>query len=184
LSTPILATMPSSGFRSALHHFTGHAHSFAATGAPRAAPRATTAGVETDLSCSTVGCVIVPLPIRRRVHRCCTSKLFTPSMAFTHALGARLPYCSPIARGLFDDAVTGFLSHGPITCSPPNGDFVMALRQSGLPSRRPPGRAVAADARRSGARDRHPPGDLGSATRRLLLPDRADPRGVRIALPS
>ena len=40
------------------------------------------AGAQTDLSCSMLGCANVPIPLRRTVPRGCTSKIFTPSMAF------------------------------------------------------------------------------------------------------
>ncbi len=120
LSAPITATMTSSDFRPAPRHFTFSAYRLRPLPEhPGQHPRAVNAGAETDLSCSAVGCVIVSLPIRRRVHRCRTSKVFAPSVAFAHALGARLPHGPPVSRGLFNDADTGFLSYEPITCSPP-----------------------------------------------------------------
>lgn len=68
LSTSIIATTPSSDFRSTLHHFTGHAYRFRRYWSTRRRhPSDPDAGVETDLSCSRMGCMIVPLPIRRRV---------------------------------------------------------------------------------------------------------------------
>ena len=93
LSAPIMATTASSDFRSALHHFTGPPLiGFAAAGHSRTATlEPSDAGAETDLSCSTMDCVIVPIPIRRRVPRCRISKIFAPSLAFAHPRRARLP---------------------------------------------------------------------------------------------
>ena len=91
---------------------------FAVTGAPDdGTRRARVAGVETDLSCSTMGCVIVPLPLRRRVSGAARPRsLHRPWPSPVSAgLGTRL---SPAVR-VGHDAVTGFLAYGPITCSPP-----------------------------------------------------------------
>ena len=92
LSTSITATMPSSDFRSTLHHFTGSPLiGFAATEHRRSATCGHNAGAETDPSCSMMSCTTVPPSIRRRVPGCCTSKVFTPSMAFAPVVRARLP---------------------------------------------------------------------------------------------
>src|SRR6266496_3453866 len=101
--------MASSDFRSALHHFPG---------TPGRQPGATKAGAETDLSCSAMGCVVVPLPLRRRVPGCCRSKLFAPSVAFALAVGARLPLV-PAFAGLLTTRPQDSSSYGPTTCSSP-----------------------------------------------------------------
>jgi hypothetical protein len=92
---------------------------FTATGAPDGGTlRACVAGVETDLSCSTMGCVIVPLPLRRRVSGAAhprSSHRSWPSPVGA-GLGTRM---SPAGAGWVHDADTGFLAYGPITCSPP-----------------------------------------------------------------
>ncbi len=54
-------------------------------------PTGLTAGAETGLSCSHDGCLTIPRPLRRRVHRGRRSKFFTPSMAFALGSQARLP---------------------------------------------------------------------------------------------
>ena len=62
----LLLPPPTSARRSTISRVT--LIGFAVTGAPEGGTlRTLDAGVETDLSCSTMGCVIVPLPIRRRV---------------------------------------------------------------------------------------------------------------------
>ena len=95
LSTPIIATTPFSDFRSALRHFTGlPLIGFAPVRHPGSAPRAVNADAETDLSCSAMDYVNVPLPLRRRVHRCRPSKLFAPSVVFAQPKEARLPLVS------------------------------------------------------------------------------------------
>jgi hypothetical protein len=138
LSTPILATIPpptsarrSTTSRAALIGFT-------ATGAPDGGTRrACDAGVETDLSCSTMGCVIVPLPHTPTGLWCCPSKIFIPFVAFARVNGARHPYVSRHGgvvsrRGYRIPCVrTDHLLAA-------HGDFVMALRQSDLSFRRPP----------------------------------------------
>jgi hypothetical protein len=128
----------SSDFRSALCHFTGAPLiGFAVTGHRRVASCGHDAGAETDLSCSTMGCVIVPIPIRRRVLGCRTSKLFAPSMVFALVVRARLPLLS-LHAGDLHDAVSGFLIVRTDHLLAAQGDFVMALQRSGLPFRRPP----------------------------------------------
>ena len=83
-----------------------------------------------------VGYPTVPLPIPRRVHRRCTSKLFAPSVAFTHLRWARLPHFSCNAGE--PDEAAGFLNVRTGWLLAPQRDFVMTLRRSGLPFRRPP----------------------------------------------
>ena len=91
--SPLLLPSPTSARRSTTSRAT--LIGFAVTGAPEGSTlRAGDAGVETDLSCSVMDCVIVPLPLGRRVPRRCASKLFTPSMAFAHRNKARLPHGS------------------------------------------------------------------------------------------
>src|SRR6195952_3448310 len=137
LSTPILATTPSSDFRSTLHHFAGHAYRFRCyRSTDDGTRRALVAGVETDLSCSTMGCVIVPLPLRRRVS------------GAAHPRSSHRPWPSPLSAGLgtrLSPAVRGGSRRGyriPLVRSDhllaAHGDFVMALRQSDLSFRRPP----------------------------------------------
>src|SRR6266508_1078972 len=65
-----------------------------------------------------MGCVVVPLPLRRRVPGCCRSKLFAPSVAFALAVGARLPLV-PAFAGLLTTRLQDSSSYGPITCSSP-----------------------------------------------------------------
>jgi hypothetical protein len=93
LSTPIIATIASSDFRSALRHFTFDAYRLRLYRQPQGRHSLTVIpGAETDLSCSIRDCVTVPLPIRRRVHRCRNSRLFAPSVAFAQLHEARLPH--------------------------------------------------------------------------------------------
>src|SRR6266508_1872453 len=65
-----------------------------------------------------MGCVVVPLPLRRRVPGCCRSKLFAPSLAFALAVGARLPLV-PAFAGLLTTRPQDSSSYGPTTSSPP-----------------------------------------------------------------
>src|SRR6266542_503859 len=65
-----------------------------------------------------MGCVVVPLPLRRRVPGCCFSKLFAPSVAFALAVGARLPLV-PAFAGLLTTRPQASSSYGPTTCSSP-----------------------------------------------------------------
>jgi hypothetical protein len=105
--------------------------------APRdGSPRPHHAGAETDLSCSVAGYPTVPIPIPRRVHRRCASKLFAPSIAFAHLRRARLPHLSCNAGE--PDEAAGFLIVRTGWLLAPQGGFVVALRRSGLPFRRPP----------------------------------------------
>jgi len=93
--------MTSSDSRSALPHFVGYSayrvrRSQSTHGL--AFPSDLTAGAETGLSCSHDDSPTIPRPLRRRVLRCCISKLFAPSVAFAHSTRARLP-AGPL-RGL------------------------------------------------------------------------------------
>jgi len=59
------------------------------------------------------------------------TKIKTPSMAFAHFRQARLPLTG-------NDDAAGFLNVRTVHLLAARGDFVMALRRSGLPFRRPP----------------------------------------------
>jgi hypothetical protein len=132
--------MASSDLRSTLGHFAGSLLiGVAFTGTTRWQLVTVNTGVETDLSCSVMDCAIVPLPRRRRVLGRCTSKIFTPSMAFAHPNEARLPLSPALQAGF----TTPLDSSGPNALRTdclldPQRAFVVALRQSGLPFRRPP----------------------------------------------
>ena len=122
LSTSITATMPSSDFRSTLHHFTGSPLiGFAATEHRRAATCGHNAGAETDLSCSVMSCTTVPPSIRRRVPGCCTSKVFTPSMAFAPVVRARLPLCPLASRGRLTTLQGSLDAADRLLARPPKG---------------------------------------------------------------
>lgn len=75
---------------------------FVVTGAPDdGTRRALVAGVETDLSCSTMGCVIVPLPLRRRVS------------GAAHPRSSHRPWPSPLSAGLgtrLSPAIAGWVT--------------------------------------------------------------------------
>ena len=92
--------MASSDFRSALRHFTGPPLiGFAATGHCELAARSRHAGAETDLSCSTMGWVIVPFP-----HRPAGSwVLHLQGLRTVHGLRpcerGSAPACFPLSRG-------------------------------------------------------------------------------------
>jgi len=83
-----------------------------------ASPEAGDSGAETDLSCSVLDCVIVPLPLRRRVSGAAFQGLHTVHGLHPGGLGLGTRMFPAHARVLHD-ADTGFLSYGPITCSPP-----------------------------------------------------------------
>jgi hypothetical protein len=98
--------MTSSDSRSALPHFVG----FSAYRVRRSQstgsvglPNGLTAGAETGLSYSHDDSPTIPRPLRRRVLRGCTSKRFTPSMAFAPSCQARLPV-APLRAFHFDAA--------------------------------------------------------------------------------
>ena len=69
---------------------------------------------------------------------CCTSKIYTPFMAFTLGVLGSAPACSPLTRGFFTTRIQDSSRTDRSLARRPKGDFVMALRQSGLPFRRPP----------------------------------------------
>jgi hypothetical protein len=99
-------------------------------------PVGLTAGAETGLSCSHDGCPAVPRPLRRRVPRCCTSKLFTPSVAFAHTIQARLPVVPLLGqisrRGRLRFMLrTGGL-HSPFESSTPRFDAQVSPYAGGL----------------------------------------------------
>ena len=120
--------MTSSDFRSALAHFAVlPLIGFAFTGHHGLATRSRRAGAETDLSCSVMGCVVIPLPIRHRVLRRCISRVLTSSMAFAHLRRARLPL-SPYLRRTEPVDAAGFLVVRTDHLLAPRGDFVVALR--------------------------------------------------------
>ncbi len=122
LSTSITATMPSSDFRSTLHHFTGSPLiGFAATEHRRSATCGHNAGAETDLSCSVMSCTTVPPSIRRRVPGCCTSKVFTPSMAFAPVVRARLPLFPLASRGRLTTLQGSLDAADRLLARPPKG---------------------------------------------------------------
>lgn len=111
---------------------------FAVTGSTRAAsPEAGDSGAETDLSCSVLDCVIVPLPLRRRVSGAAFQGLHTVHGLHPGGLGSA-PACSPLTRGFFTTRIQDSSRTDRSLARRPKGDFVMALRQSGLPFRRPP----------------------------------------------
>ena len=119
--------MPSSDFRSTLHHFTGSPLiGFAATEHRRAATCGHKAGAKTDLSCSVMSCTTVPPSIRRRVPGCCTSKVFTPSMTFAPVVRARLPLFPLASRGRLTTLQGSLLMLRTGSCSPPKGTLSSA----------------------------------------------------------
>ncbi len=83
-------------------------------------PQADWGGPPEADSCSVMGCVLVPLPIRRRVLGCCFSKYFAPSMAFATKPLARLPLVPCLSRGEVT-AQQDSSSYGPFTRSAPKG---------------------------------------------------------------
>jgi hypothetical protein len=88
-----------------------------------------------------MSCTTVPPSIRRRVPGCCTSKIFTPSMAFAPVVRARLPLFPLASRGRLT-TLQGSLDAADRLLARPQRDFVVTLRRSGLPSRRPPATAL------------------------------------------
>jgi hypothetical protein len=67
---------------------------------------------------------------------CCTSKIFAPSMAFTQVSRARHPHVPALAGWVTTRIQDPLVRTDHLLAA--HGDFVMALRQSGFPSRRPP----------------------------------------------
>jgi hypothetical protein len=119
LSTPILATTPSSDFRSTLHHFAGHAYRFRCYRSTRRRhPPGPCCRCRDGSLLFHDGLCDRSAPITPTGLWCCTSKVFTPSVAFAPICRARHPFVSR-SHGVGHDAVTGFLSYGPTTCSPP-----------------------------------------------------------------
>src|SRR3954453_9068850 len=93
-----------------------------------------TAGAETGLSCSHLGCATVPRPLRRRVLGGCASKGFTPSLAFAYLHQARLPVGPLRGCTLRRGRLRSMLRTGGL--HPPNGGRDPVLRRPGLPARR------------------------------------------------
>ena len=98
--------------------------------------RGLTAGAKTGLSCSHNGCPAVPRPLRRRVPRCCISKLFTPSMAFAKSHQARLPV-DPLQGNLSRRGRLRFMLrtgglHSPFESSTPRFDAQVSPAAGGL----------------------------------------------------
>ncbi len=137
-----LGTMGRSDSRSALAHFTGTPLiGFDAPSPPlRWHPRGLTAGAETGLSCSHDGCLTIPRPLRRRVHRGCHAKFFTPSLAFALGRRARLPV-GPIwgnvcRRGRLRLMLRTGELHPPEEGSTPRSDAQVSPNAGGLLQRR------------------------------------------------
>ena len=90
------------------------------------------------ISCSMLDCVIVPLPLRRRVsgaaHPRSTHRPWPSPQG--SGLRARHPHGSPLTRGFVTTRIQDPLVRTDHLLAA-QGDFVMALRQSGLPFRRP-----------------------------------------------
>lgn len=137
LSAPVIATVwpsPTSARRSAISQAAviGFATSWRLqAGYLRRASRA-----ETDLPRSVLSFRCVPIPLRRRVRRCCFSKTFAPRMAFARTSEARLPLPSVF------DAFAGFLIVRTAALLATRSDFVVGLRRLNLFSRRPPARRL------------------------------------------
>jgi hypothetical protein len=119
LSTPILATTPSSDFRSTLHHFAGHAYRFRCYQSTR--------GRHPPGPCCRCrdGSLLFHdgLCDRFRSQYADGSLvLHIQGLHTVHGLRPYLPGSAPVCLplcGVDHDAVTGFLSYGPTTCSPP-----------------------------------------------------------------
>jgi len=128
--------MGRSDSRSALPRFTGPPLiGLAAPRPPRGwHPRSLTAGAETGLSCSHDGSPTVPRPLRRRIPRCCSSKCFTPSLAFARGCRARLPVV-PLA-GVLLTTRQASLHAADRRVASAHGGLDPALRRPGLPKRR------------------------------------------------
>jgi hypothetical protein len=98
---------------------------------PTQPPQRGYSGAKTDLSCSAMHCATIPPSIPGGYIGAAHSKLFTPSMAFAAVKKARLPHCGRNEAARFLIVRTGCLLAA-------QSGFVMALRRSGLPFRRPP----------------------------------------------
>ena len=92
---------------------------------------APSAGAQTDLSSSVLGCANVPIPLRRRVPEGCNSKVFTPSMAFARIPEARLPLCSHGYRGVVLRRCRIRITLRTACLLDPKRAFVEALRRFG-----------------------------------------------------
>ena len=98
LSTPILATTPSSDFRSTLHHFAHHAYRFRCYRSTRRRhPPGPCCRCRDGSLLFHDGLCDRSAPITPTSLWCCTSKVFTPSVAFARICGARHPFVSRCA---------------------------------------------------------------------------------------
>ena len=98
LSTPILATTPSSDFRSTLHHFAGHAYRFRCYRSTRRRhPPGPCCRCRDGSLLFHDGLCDRSAPITPTGLWCCTSKVFTPSVAFAPICRARHPFVSRAA---------------------------------------------------------------------------------------
>jgi hypothetical protein len=138
LSTPILATTPSSDFRSTLHHFTDHAYRFRCYRSTRRRhPPGPCCRCRDGSLLFHDGLCDRSAPITPTGLWCCTSKVFTPSVAFARMHGARHPHVSR-SRGVVSRRGYRIPCVRTDHLLAAHGDFVMALRQSDLSFRRPP----------------------------------------------
>ncbi len=137
LSTPIIATIPSSDFRSTLHHFTGCAYRFRCYRSTRRwRPSGRGCRCRDGSLLFHDGLCDRSAPTTPTGLWCCTSKLFTPSVAFARAIRALHPH---VSRSRGDESRRGYRIPSVRTdhLLAAHGDFVIALRQSDLSSRRP-----------------------------------------------
>jgi len=138
------ATMASSDSRSALPRFAApHRLSGSSLPVHRRAGTSTVfrlrrTGAKTGISCSHIGSPTVPCPLRRGVLRGCTSKRFTPSLAFAPALQARLPVVPPLGGSSSRRGRLRFirLRRTDRWVAPPHGRLDPALRRTDLSVRR------------------------------------------------
>ena len=86
------------------------------------------------LPCSRCHLPYVPRSLRRRVHRRCTSRIFTSSMAFTLRDGARLSLIPPNRAGTFT-ARQASLHAADRMVAPPKGALDTGLRPDPFPDR-------------------------------------------------
>jgi hypothetical protein len=68
-----------------------------------------------------MSCTTVPPSIRRRVPGCCTSKVFTPSMAFAPVVRARLPLFPLTSRGRLTTLQGSLDAADRLLARPPKG---------------------------------------------------------------